>query len=197
MRKFLSLLAALFLAAGLYAASAMVSMGMSGGYSDASGGYGMLGFNTTAQYVADISNKVGIGMGTHIDMDFGLRKGAAFMFGMIAGPGFEFRLTPSQTINLTLGPGIVLEGGRGYSSFAFGIGIDALYTFYFDQDRTLGFSVGGTFYPEFIVDDESRPDAAFGFAAAGYVGITWRIRGYAEDPIDLAPLGYIILRDRI
>ena len=130
-------------------------------------------------------------------MGFGLRDGLSFMFGMIVGPGFEFRLTPEQAINITIGPGLVMEAGHGYDSLAFGIGIDALYTFYLDEDRTLGFSVGGTFYPEFIIDDESRPDASFGFTAVGYVGMTWRTRGYAEDPIDLDPLGYVILREGI
>ena len=197
MRRLSLFVIALAITSGLYAASTMASAGIAGGYSDAADGYGMIGFNTTAQYLADISNKAGVGMGAHIDLDFGLKKGFTFMFGMIAGPGFEFRLTPSQTLNLTIGPGIVLEAGREYSSFAFGIGLDALYTFYFDRDRTLGVSIGGTFYPEFIVDDESRSDAAFGFCAIGYVGLTWRIRGYAEDPIDLDPLGYIILREGI
>ena len=186
------------LASSLSAASTMASFGFTGGYSDTAEGYGLIGFNTTAQYLGDISNRIGIGIGTHLDLDFGIAKekwGIPFLFALIAGPGMEFRLTPSQTINLTIGPGIVLEAGRGFDSFALGLGIDALYTFYFDQDRTLGFSVGGTFYPEFLIDDETRPGAGFGFAATGYIGITWRERGYAVDPIDLDPLGYTILRE--
>ena len=106
----------------------MASVGMIGGYSDAGSGYGLMGFNTSAQYLADISNKAGIGLGSHIDLGFGLRDGLSFMFGMIVGPGFEFRLTPEQAINITIGPGLVMEAGHGYDSLAFGIGIDALYT---------------------------------------------------------------------
>ncbi len=194
MRKALLSIVIFAITASLYAASTMASVGLTGGYSDADDGYGFIGFNTTAQYLADVSNKAGIGLGTHIDLGFGLKQGAAIAFGIVIGPAFEVRITPSQTINLTIGPGVVLEAGRGYSSFGFGPAIDALYTFYFDNNRTLGVSVGGTFYPELIIDDESRPEASFGFSAQGYVGMTWRIRGYAEDPIDLDPLGYIILR---
>ena len=191
------ILAILLISSSIFAASSMASVGMIGGYSDAGSGYGLMGFNTSAQYLADISNKAGVGLGSHIDLGFGLRDGLSFMFGIIVGPGFEFRLTPEQAINITIGPGLVMEAGRGYDSLAFGIGIDALYTFYLDEDRTLGFSVGGTFYPEFIIDDESRPDASFGFTAVGYVGLTWRTRGFAEDPLDLDPLGYVILREGI
>ena len=188
MKKIATLLTVLLLSFSLSAATSMAMLGMSGGYSTSENGTGLLGFNSTAQYVADFSNSLGIGFGTHADITFGLgHRDLSFFFGFITGPGFEFRIG-NGAINLTVGPAIVLEE----SSFGFGVGVDALYTYYFDQERTIGLSIGGSFYPQFIVDDSSRPDASFNFGGLGYVGITWRARGFALDPLDLAPLGYLI-----
>ena len=73
------ILAILLISSSIFAASSMASVGMIGGYSDAGSGYGLMGFNTSAQYLADISNKAGVGLGSHIDLGFGLRKDLSFM----------------------------------------------------------------------------------------------------------------------
>ena len=43
---------------------------------------------------------------------------------------YEFRIGQASAINLTLGPAIIAEAGKDYSSVGFGIGLDMLYTYY-------------------------------------------------------------------
>ncbi len=192
MRKIAILLAALSIQAALFASSTTLSFGLTGGYSQVNNGTGTIGVNATAQYVADISNRFGVGLGTHIDASFGLNKpDIPFSFGFILGPGFDIRLGTQHAINITVGPSLIAETGKRYSLAGFGIGLDAMYTFFFDETRTLGISAGVSVYPQFLVTGNRD----FSIAATGYVGITWHMRGYSLNPLHLAPLGYLILTD--
>ena len=74
----------------------------------------------------------------------------------------------------------------------FGIGLDMLYTYYFDPERTIGLSIGGTVYPQFLVSSDPEPSPAFAISGMGYIGVTWRLRGFALSPIELAPLAFMI-----
>ena len=193
MKRITLLLIVLMLSFSLTAATSMAMMGISGGYSSTAGGIGTLNFNATAQHVADLSNRLGIGGGVHVDLGFGLNKdGIPINAGFMTGIAFEFRIGQASAINLTLGPALMAEAGDGYSSVGFGIGLDMLYTYYFDKDRTIGLSVGGTVYPQFLVSSDPEPSPAFSISGMGYVGVTWRLRGFSLSPIELAPLAFMI-----
>lgn len=175
----------------LGAATETGNLGFNGGYSTR--GTGLLGFNSTYQYLGDVSRYFGIGLSTHADLAFNFSHNYfGFMVGFIAGPGFEFRIAENLAMNLTVGPGVVVEYARG-DSFGFGVGIDASFTYYFDTAYpNIGVTIGTSLYPQFLVMDEADPKKTFSFAGTGYIGISWRFPGYSWDQLTPPPLGYII-----
>ena len=190
-RIFAMVLLALIVIIPLGAATEMGNIGFTGGYS--ARGSGILGFNSTYQYLGDISRYAGIGLSTHADVAFNFAHDyLGFFVGFIAGPGFEFRPAEEMAINLTVGPAVIIEGAWD-TSFGFGAGIDASFTYYFDTTYPhIGVTVGTTLYPQFLVQDDRDPKKTFSFAGTGYIGLAWRFPGYSLDQLDQPPLGYAI-----
>ena len=190
-KAFAIIMLALMIAAPLGAATEMGNIGFTGGYSTRDAG--ILGFNSTYQYLGDVSRFVGIGLSTHADVAFSFAHNYfGFLVGFIAGPGFEFRPTEEIAINLTVGPAVILEGAWD-TSFGFGAGVDASFTYYFDTTYpNIGVTVGTTLYPQFLVQDERNPRKTFSFAGIGYIGLAWRFPGYSWDQLTPPPLGYAI-----
>ena len=195
MKRTAGILAAAMLAiavmAPLGAATETGNIGFTGGYSTR--GTGIFGFNSTYQYLGDVSRYAGIGLSTHADVAFNFtHEYFGFLVGFIAGPGFEFRPSEEIAINLTVGPAVLLEGAWD-TSFGFGAGVDASFTYYFDTSYpNIGVTVGTTLYPQFIVQDDRDPKRTFSFAATGYIGLSWRFPGYSWDQLTPPPLGYEI-----
>ena len=173
----------------LSAATEFGTLGFAGGYSTR--GAGIAGFNSTYQYLGDLSRYFGIGLGTHEDVAFDFADNyLGFFVGFIAGPGFEIRPAENMTLNITVGPSVILEG-PWEEAFGFGVGVDASYTYYFDGSYPqIGVTVGTTLYPQFLVFDDLDRNRNFLFAGTGYIGIAWRFPGYSWDQLTPPPLGY-------
>ena len=188
MKKLISVLALVMLLSPLSAA-AFSYLGFSLGGTMKNSSF-TLGVTSTAMFTGDVNRNFGIGLSTHFDgaMMFSDEKRLPGQFAVIVGPGFEFRPTEYSSINLTIGPAVMLED---YDSFSVGAGIDASYTWYFSMDKEIGVTFGTTLYPQFYVDDSSR-NTPFSFAGSAYIGISWRRITYSWDPLGYAPLGFVI-----
>ena len=74
----------------------------------------------------------------------------------------------------------------------FGIGADVSFSYYFGKDKNTGIVVGATVYPQFASwgDEGRRP---FDIIASGYVGVTFRFRGYSYNQLEPDPLPFILI----
>lgn len=175
MRKILTLvITTLFIILPLSADSDFGLFGISGGYTSKDN-TALMGFNGTYQYSADVNNNISIGFGTHADFAFGLNHddNLSIFVGTVFGVGLDAKLTDALSLNVTAGPVVVAETGISHASVGIGIGVDAALSYYFDNNRTVGFSVGTTIYPQFFVIDDIRTDN-FSIAAMGYIGMSFR-----------------------
>ena len=114
-------------------------------------------------------------MGLHSDFAFGLgnRRSLPLLLGVMGGAGFEFRFGNELSLNLSIGPAVVCDVSDRNSSVGIGLGIDGAFSYFFGQEKCVGFSVGATAYPQFLVIDDygNKP---FAISAMGYVALTFR-----------------------
>ena len=175
MKKILTLVVtALFIILPLSAYTDFGSFGLTGGYTSKDN-TALMGFNGTYMYASEVNSNLSIGLGTHADFAFGLnhKDNFSIFVGTVFGLGFDAKFTDSLSLNITAGPLVVAETGIDTPSIGFGVGLDAAFTYYFDQNRTTGLSVGTTVYPQFFVLDDGRSDN-FSIACMGYIGISFR-----------------------
>ena len=173
-RKIAILLVFIILSCPLFADGDFGSFGITGGYSSVSE-YGYIGFNGTYQLLASVTDDVSIGMGLHSDFAFGLgnRRSLPLLLGVMGGAGFEFRFGNELSLNLSIGPAVVCDVSDRNTSVGIGLGIDGSFSYFFGQEKCVGFSIGATAYPQFLVIDDygNKP---FAISAMGYVALTFR-----------------------
>ncbi len=175
MKRILTIaVAALFLILPVCADSDFGMFGVTGGYTSKDN-TALMGFNGTYQYTADISNSIGIGVGSHADFSFGLNHSdeLTLFSGVLCGLGIDVSFTDSASLNLTVGPVLAVEAGVKTASVGIGVGADAAFSYYFDNEKTVGITAGATIYPQFLVLDDGRSDN-FSIAAVGYIGMSFR-----------------------
>lgn len=150
------------------------SFAITGGYTSKDN-TGFLGFNGSYQYTAPVSEYVSIGFGSHADFAFGLnhKNNLTLFFGTMLGLGLEADFTDRLSMNISLGPAMVVDIGVSTSSIGIGLGADASVSYYFDEYKSVGFNGGVTIYPQFLVLDDGR-DTAFSIGAVGYIGLAFR-----------------------
>ncbi len=191
MRKTIILILLLSLiAVPAFAASQSGMVGMSGGYTSTTGS-GTIGFTTSYTYQADINSKVGIGMGIHADLMYVLSHYGGFGAGFLFGLNVETRPTPSTTLSFTVGPAFASHIDY-WDYYSFGIGIDAAFTYYFDDHNTTGLTIGATAYPQFLSWGTPWEGKRFDIMAQGYVGFAYRYKGYADNQLDRDPLPFYL-----
>ena len=172
------------------ASSQYISISASGGYTSTTDS-AVIGAGMNYGYLSDVSRFVGIGFGTHMDFAFINSEYGGFEFGALAGASFEFRPTERTTITLVVGPGVTFQAdNKNYVNF--GIGADVSFSYYFGKDKNTGIVVGATVYPQFASwgDEGRRP---FDIIASGYVGVTFRFRGYSYNQLEPDPLPFILI----
>lgn len=167
------------------------SFGITGGYSS-NRGFGYMGFNGTYQLLADVTDSTKIGMGLHSDFAFGITKKDTLplFFASLAGVGFEFRPSVDTSLNLSLGPAVVVEMAEELAAVGIGAGIDFAFSYFFGKEKAVGITVGATAYPQFLVLDDYR-DTPFAIAAMGYAALSFRYPAPVTG-LALPALAYII-----
>ena len=136
---------------------------------------GLFGFTGTYQYLASLSPSAGLGFALHSDFSLGLSVPGdlSFSFGTIAGFALEFRLTDEFALNFSIGPAIVAETGLGEASVGIGAGLDAEFSYFFGELKSVGITAGATLYPQFFVLDDARP-GSMSFMGIGYIAMSFR-----------------------
>ena len=167
-------IAALVLILPVAADSDFGSFGMTGGYSSKDN-TALMGFYGTYQYTSEASAHISLGFGTHADFAFGLNHKDELMLSMgyICGFGIEASITDTVSLNLTIGPAVMVETGITSASVGIGVACDTAFSFYFNKENSMGLTAGATVYPQFFVLDDGRPDR-FSIAASGYIGMSMR-----------------------
>ena len=166
--------AVLMLMGPVYADGDFGSVGIAGGYSSKDN-MGLFGFTGTYQYLASLSPSAGLGFALHSDFSLGLSVPGdlSFSFGTIAGFALEFRLTDEFALNFSIGPAIVAETGLGEASVGIGAGLDAEFSYFFGELKSVGITAGATLYPQFFVLDDARP-GSMSFMGIGYIAMSFR-----------------------
>lgn len=191
MRKLLALLIILItiVLLPLAADSDLAVAGITGGYSSKDN-TALLGFNGAYSYYASVNSVSAIGYGVHGDMLFGLNHPDDFLmsFGFISGLGLQFQLTSGLSMNFLIGPAVVSETGVVEPSVGIGVGADASISYFIGEKNAIGFTLGATAYPQFLIFDDAR-NSNFSILVNGYVGMALR---FPASLVALSVLDYII-----
>ena len=66
-----------------------------------------------------------------------------------------------------------LETGLGEASVGIGAGLDAEFSYFFGELKSVGITAGATLYPQFFVLDDARP-GSMSFMGIGYIAMSFR-----------------------